>query len=339
MKSAQLITLTPKGLYCPKADLYIDPWYPAGKALITHGHSDHARWGQSLYVAHPITCAVMKHRLGSAIQTESVLYGEKRNINGVEVSFHPAGHIPGSAQVRLSYQGETWVISGDYKTENDGLSSPFEPILCDHFVSECTFGIPVFKWQPQEIIYSEIQQWLQKNQAEGIHSLLLGYSLGKIQRVLQGIGEVAGPIYAHGSILQMNEVLKQTGIVLPEVLPLPKTLEKGAIILAPPAAVGSPWARKLNPVRTAFVSGWMQLRGNRRRRGGDAGFVLSDHADWPGLLSAIKATGAENIYLTHGYKAILARYLREQGYQAVELDTLFEGESMESNEELASQEG
>jgi putative mRNA 3-end processing factor len=326
-----LLTLTEKGLYCPRADLFIDPWYPAGKALITHGHSDHARWGQKQYIATPVTCAVMAHRLGSTIVTTSVRFGEIVRVNGVEISFHPAGHIPGSAQIRLCYRGETWVVSGDYKLEQDGVSEPFEPVSCQHFISECTFGLPVFRWQPQQLVANAIHNWWSQNAAQGNCSILLGYALGKAQRLAQMIQFDVGPVYAHGAVYEMHQVLQAAGVPLKRIEKLPPKVDRDvlarALVLAPPGAEGTPWMKKFLPYRTGMVSGWMQLRGNRRRRAADAGFVLSDHADWSDLNTAIQATGAEHVYLTHGYKSVFARHCRSLGRQALELDTLFEGDN------------
>lgn len=326
-----LLTLTEKGLYCPQADLFIDPWLPAGKALITHGHSDHARWGQSHYLATPITCAIMRHRLGGGISTSAVHYGEHIQHNGVDISFYPAGHIPGSAQIRLSYRGETWVVSGDYKLMNDGVSEPFEPITCQHFISECTFGLPVFKWQDQQTVGNAIHQWWRTNAEQGNCSVLLGYALGKAQRLIQLLDLDVGPVYAHGAVDEMNQVLRSEGVSLKCIERLNSKVDRASLakslVLAPPGAEGTPWMKKLAPYRTGMVSGWMQLRGNRRRRAADAGFVLSDHADWADLNTAIRATGAVHVYLTHGYKAVFARHCRAQGLKAVELDTLFEGDT------------
>lgn len=204
MNREPLISLTDKGLYCANAGIYIDPWRPVEKALITHAHSDHARWGHSNYLAHPVTSALMKQRLGAGINTQSLGYGETLQLNGVKVSFHPAGHIPGSAQIRLEHKAEVWVVSGDYKLEYDGLSEGFSPLSCHHFISECTFGLPVFQWKPQEQIYAEMKEWISQNTAQGLNSLLFGYALGKIQRVLNGIRSLERPIYAHGAVLQMK---------------------------------------------------------------------------------------------------------------------------------------
>jgi putative mRNA 3-end processing factor len=228
----------------------------------------------------------------------------------------------------VAHQGEVWVVSGDYKTEADGLVPTFEPVLCHTFITESTFGLPVFRWKPQPEIYAELNQWWQQNQADGLTSILCGYSLGKAQRLLGGLDPALGPVYVHGAIEATQQALRQAGLALPETLPLPtgKKLPPGSLVLAPPAVLESNWLTKFAPYATGYASGWMNLRGNKRRQAIDRGFVLSDHADWPGLLSAIAATGAERVLVTHGYTDVFSRYLREQGLDSQAVETLFEGE-------------
>lgn len=327
-----LLELTPSGLYCPQADIFIDPWRPVDKAVITHAHSDHARWGMKHYLSHHHSSEVMKLRLGQEISLETLDYGESLDINGVILSLHPAGHIPGSAQVRLEYKGKTVVISGDYKTEDDGLSQPFEPIKCHEFVSECTFGMPIYKWESQKEIFTAINGWWKQNSSSGRNSVLFAYSLGKAQRIINNLDLSIGEIFAHGAIWNTNQALIANGVKVinvPKMTPeIPKSRVKGAMIIAPPSAMGSPWMKQFSPYQTGICSGWMNIRGARRRRAADAGFVLSDHADWEGLISAIKATEAEKVYLTHGSTAVFGRYLEEvERIHAVELKTLFEGEN------------
>lgn len=332
-----LIQLTPKGLYCQEANLYIDPWLPAGNAIITHAHSDHARPGQSLYIGTPLTLATAKHRLGN-IQVSSLVYGEEKRVNGVGITLFPAGHLPGSAQVRIRKGAETWVISGDYKCHQDGLSEPFEPIPCTHFISECTFGLPVFQWQAQSVVMNEINNWWESNARQGLNSIVFAYSLGKAQRILNGLNPAIGQVFAHGSIISINDVLRRNNLALPTCLAVDvnsKERLKGSLIIAPPSAAGTPWLRRFEPYRTSFASGWMAMRGSRRWQAADKGFVLSDHADWNELNQAIALTQAETVYLTHGYKSAFSRYLNEKGINAMELDTLFEGEqaNASNNEE------
>lgn len=327
-----VLSFTERGIYCPAGDFYIDPWRPVDRALITHGHADHARPGHGRYLATHAALPVMRHRLGS-ITAEGIAYGETRQIGGARVSFHPAGHIPGSAQVRVEVGGEVWVVSGDYKTTDDGFCEAYQPVRCHSFITECTFGLPVFRWAPQADVAQEINGWWAANAAEGRKSLLAAYSLGKAQRLLSLMDPKIGPILTHGAVEATNKVLRQQGYDLPETVPVtPETRaadHPGAMVLAPPAALGSAWAKRLGPCSTGFASGWMRLRGIRRRNATDRGFVLSDHADWQGLLDAIEATGAENIYPTHGYTDIFARHLNDIGLNARPVPTEFGGDASE----------
>lgn len=328
-----LITFTDKGLYCPVGDFYIDPWKPVPKALITHGHSDHSRWGHGHYLATEASVPIIKHRLGE-ISIHGVAFGEVIRINGVKVSFHPAGHIIGSAQIRVEYRGEIWVVSGDYKPEPDDISETFELVRCDHFITESTFGLPVFNWKNQQDIFADMKSWWQDNQQAGKTSLICAYSLGKAQRIIQGLGaDIPGRIFTHGAVENMNEVLRNAGIPLRETTRITRETKKeellGQLIITPPSAIGSPWMKKFkNPV-VAMASGWMAMRGARRRRAADKGFILSDHADWNGLNNVIKATGAENIYVTHGYTEIFSQWLNESGYNARVVRTEYGAESEE----------
>jgi putative mRNA 3-end processing factor len=329
-----LLELTPSGLYCRQADIFIDPWKPVEKAIITHAHSDHAKWGMKYYLAHHSSEQVLKLRLGEDIAIETTDYNKATTINGVQISLHPAGHIPGSAQIRLEYKGKVTVVSGDYKVEDDGLSTPFEPVKCHEFVSECTFGLPIYKWAPQEEIFRGVNEWWKENASNGRNSVLFGYSLGKAQRILKYLDRNIGEVFLHGAVHNVNIALAANGLSIPDdpriVADVPKTRFKGAMIVAPPSAMGTPWLKKFSPYQTGICSGWMNIRGARRRRAADAGFVLSDHADWDGLIGAISATGAEKIYLTHGNTASFGKYLTETlKLEAVELETLFGGESAE----------
>lgn len=339
MAQDPILTFTPEGIYCPAGDFHIDPWRPVKNALITHGHADHARAGHGRYLATHAALPVLRHRLGG-VSAEGVEYGETRRIGETDVSFHPAGHVPGSAQIRVAVKGEVWVVSGDYKTEADGLSETFEPVRCHHFVTESTFGLPVFHWQPQTEVAASLNQWWAESAANGITPMLGAYSLGKAQRLLSLLEPDQGPILTHGAVEYTTRVLRAQGLPLPETLLVtPETNPKdfpGAIVLAPPAALGSAWARKFGKVSSGFASGWMQMRGVRRRRALDRGFVMSDHADWDGLNAAITATGAENVYVTHGYTDIFARWLRERGLNANVVQTEFEGEQPEDQGEVQS---
>lgn len=330
-----LLEFTKSGIYCPVAGIHIDPWKPVERALITHGHADHSRWGHRSYLCTESAKPVIRHRLGD-VNIQTIKYGEQIDIGGVKFSFHPAGHILGSAQIRVEHQGEVWVASGDYKLEDDGLSEAFEPVKCHTFITESTFGLPVFQWAPQEEVFAQINAWWRANQAEGKVSVIAAYALGKAQRLLRGVDASIGPIFTHGAIEQTNQVMRKQGVRLPHTQRASTNIVKsqyaGGLILAPPSALGSAWMRKFPPASVAMASGWMALRGARRRRGADRGFILSDHADWNGLLDAVAATGAETIIATHGYAAVFSKYLAEErGLNAFEVQTEFQGEAEEAD--------
>jgi putative mRNA 3-end processing factor len=318
-------------MYCPQGDFYIDPWRQVDRALITHAHGDHARHGHQKYLSHHDSIPIMKARLGFHLY-EGVGYGETRMINGVKVSFHPAGHIIGSAQIRLEYKGHIWVASGDYKTEYDGISPAFEPVKCDTFITESTFGLPVYHWSDQSKIFDEMNLWWQHNKDHGITSVILAYSLGKAQRIIHNIDRSIGPVYLHGSIYNMNKAIMDSGIALPVCRKIEPALKKdvfnGALVIAPPGATVSAWLSKFNDYSIAAASGWMAIRGGRTRQSADKGFALSDHADWAGLNAAIKATGAERVIVTHGYTEIFSRWLRENGYDSRTVETQFTGDAL-----------
>lgn len=318
-----LIKFTSKGLYCPPANVYIDPWRKVDKAIITHGHSDHARPGMKSYLCAEHSLPILKVRLGK-INVRGIPYGESITINGVSISFHPAGHILGSAQVRVSYKGEIWVISGDYKTENDGISGAFEPVKCHHFVTETTFGLPVYQWQPQGQVFSQIHKWWENNKADNRPSIIHAYSLGKAQRILHNIDNSIGEIFAHPAILQLNKAYEEAGKKIIDVRSVhdaqPEDKTK-ALFITPSSGESVQWMRGMKNPSTASASGWMQVRGARRRRNTERGFVLSDHADWNGLNDAIDATGAENIYVTHGYTSIMKDWLTHRGLNAAVVST------------------
>ena len=328
-----LLEVTAQGLYCERGNFHIDPWGEVERALITHAHSDHARWGPKTYLTVTPGTGLLRARMGPDASIEAMEYGESRKIGDVTVSFHPAGHVLGSSQVRVEHGGEVWVASGDYKTTADRTCAPFEPVRCHTFITESTFGLPIYRWAPQEQVFGQIDSWWRDNQEHGRASILFAYSLGKAQRLIAGVNPEIGPIFCHGAVQRLNEIYRESGIALPPTLPAVEA-EKGydwsrALIVAPPSCNGTPWMRKFGTVSTAFASGWMRLRGARRRESLDRGFVLSDHADWPGLLSAIDATGADQVLVTHGYRAQLARWLGENGRVARALETKFEGEAVQ----------
>jgi putative mRNA 3-end processing factor len=329
MPKKPLLEFTDCGIYCNAGKFYIDPWKPVDDAVITHAHADHAYTGHKQYLAHHLSKEVLLYRLGD-IRLRTIEYGETITKNGVEITMFPAGHVIGSAQIRVSYKGEVWVVSGDYKTEDDGISTPFEPVKCHHFISECTFGMPVYSWKPQSQIFNEVNNWWRSNVSNGVATVIVGYSLGKAQRILQNLDLSIGNVYTHGVIENTNEALRRNGVVLnpTERITMQSSKEevRKGIILAPPSSVGTPWMRKFGPYSFGYCSGWMALRGAKRRRAADRGFIMSDHADWNGLVSAIDATDCECVYLTHGYTASFTRYLNEIGFNAREVHTLYGGE-------------
>ncbi|HTN49798.1 MAG TPA: ligase-associated DNA damage response exonuclease [Burkholderiaceae bacterium] len=328
-----LLCQRPEGMYCPVGDFHIDPWRPVRRAVITHAHGDHARPGHADYLAVQEAHEVLHARLG-AIRLQSVRYGEGVVINGVRVSLHPAGHVLGSAQVRLEHAGRVWVASGDYKMGADPTCAPFEGVRCDVFVTESTFGLPIYRWPSAVEVFAEIDAWWAANAAEGRTSVLFGYAFGKSQRILRGVDRAIGPIVVHGAIEVLNAAYRASGVELPatrRVQEVSRDELARALVLAPPSAAGSPWLRRFGNYSDAFASGWMQVRGARRRRALDRGFVLSDHADWPGLQQAIEATGASRIIVTHGQSGAMVRWLDERGFQAESFATEFGDEQAEGS--------
>ena len=330
-----LLRSTDRGLYCQAGDFYVDPWQPVDRAVITHAHGDHARWGSRAYLGSREGARVLRTRLGPDVRIRTVVFGEPVEVNGVRVSLHPAGHILGSAQVRVEHRGEVWVVSGDYKTEADPTCTRFEPVRCHTFVTESTFGLPIYRWRPDREAFAAIDAWWRRNAREGRASLLFGYALGKAQRLLAGLDASIGPLYAHGAVERLNADYRESGVALPPTrnpMHEPRGTDwGGAMIVAPPSAQGTPWTRRFGNAATAFASGWMRVRGQRRRRSVDRGFVLSDHVDWPSLLEAIRATGAERVWVTHGYREAVVRWLREHGWDAEAVASRWEGESDEAD--------
>ncbi|GAA4017453.1 ligase-associated DNA damage response exonuclease [Actimicrobium antarcticum] len=316
---SDLVVARPEGLYCVPGKFYIDPWRAVDRAVITHGHADHSRTGHAHYLATAAGEGILRSRLGT-INLQTLAYGETVIHNGVTISLHPAGHVLGSAQVRMEYQGETWVASGDYKVEPDATCAPFEPVRCDTFITESTFGLPIYRWQPQQLVFDDINDWWRANAANGRASVLFCYSFGKTQRILSGVDPSIGPIICHGAAEPLNRVYRDGGVALPETRLVTEISDKAdlkrALVLAPPATAGSPWIKRFGDYSDAFASGWMLLRGARRRRAVDRGFVLSDHADWPGLMQAIKGTGAQRVIVTHGQIGVMVKWLQQNGLEA-----------------------
>jgi putative mRNA 3-end processing factor len=328
--SEQLVVVTANGLYCPPGGFHIDPWKPVQTALITHAHGDHLRHGSARYILARPGAPIAKLRLGSDRELAPLDYGTRLSLGSTTVSLHPAGHILGSAQVRIEYGGRVWIVSGDYKRQPDPTCAAFEQLECDVFISEATFALPVYRWPPTSQVVGEISRWWHSNRERGLASALFCYSLGKSQRVLaELLAYTSEPVYVHGAVDSLVGVYRRAGIKMVPTLPIPsdrRTDFRGALILAPPSAAGTPWMRRFGEHSSGFCSGWMRVRGDRRRRGYDRGFVISDHADWPGLTGTCRATKARRVLLTHGYSDALTRYLVESGLDAGALQTDFGAE-------------
>lgn len=338
--SAPLVTVTANGLYCPPGDFYIDPWQPEHSvgnpekrqqtAVITHGHGDHLRHGSSRYILARPGAGIARMRLGGDRELQPIEYGERIELGHTTVSLHPAGHILGSAQVRIEHEGRVWVVSGDYKRDPDPTCAPFEPVECDVFISEATFALPVYRWPRTAQVVEEIARWWRSNQERGLASVLFCYALGKAQRVLAELRAFTQePVFLHGAVDSLVGVYRRAGIAMLPTRPVGTERGRdyrGALVIAPPSAAGTPWMRRFGDHATGFCSGWMRVRGDRRRRGYDRGFVISDHADWPALVDTCYATRARRILLTHGYSDALSRYLNERGVEAAALNTQYGAE-------------
>ena len=329
MNQNTLIQLTANGLYCPQGDFYIDPWQAVDRAIITHAHGDHLRWGCRSYLVSKEGERVTRTRLGPDAHIQTAAYGQPVMLNGVRISLHPAGHILGSAQIRVEYEGEVWVVSGDYKVEPDVTCTPFELVACHTFITESTFGLPIYRWPPQAQVFAGINNWWRANQQSGKASLLFGYTLGKAQRLLAGVDRTIGPIFTHGAVERINRDYRAAGIDLPPTAYVGGAGKQDwsqALIVAPPSARGTPWQRRFGALSAAFASGWMRIRGARRQRAIDRGFVLSDHVDWPSLFATVEATGARRVWVTHGYSAVVSRRLAELGLETAVVPTRFSDE-------------
>lgn len=322
--------MTRRGLFCERGDFYVDPWKPVERAVVTHAHSDHAYRGNGIYLVAKEGEELARIRLDPEAKIESQPYGKAISINGVKVSFHPAGHILGSSQARIEYKGEVWVISGDFKLTPDPTCAPFEPLKCNFFITEATFGLPIYRWPDPNEVFAEMNAWWRRNQERTKASVIFAYSLGKAQRVLAGVDDSIGQIFTHGSVERLTNAYRNAGVKMPKTTYAGNVTNKkefaSSLIVAPPSAQGSAWLRRFGPHSTGFASGWMMVRGARRQRAIDRGFVLSDHADWPELNRAVQATDAETVYVTHGFSQEFARWLNENGVNAVTLKTQFVGD-------------
>ncbi len=328
-----LIEVREAGLYCPAGRFHVDPWKPVPQALITHGHGDHARPGNESVVAVDRGLDILRKRLPDA-QLRGVKFGETVDFRGVKVSFHPAGHVLGSAQIRVEHKGEVWVVSGDYKRQPDPTCRPFEVIPCDVFITEATFALPIYRWEAPKDVAEQIAQWWRHNAEADRASVLYAYILGKSQRILAELARIKDlpecVVYTHGATEKLVAIYREAGVEMLDTKLVSeepkKTKWNGRLVLAPPSVRRSPWVRRFGKHETAFASGWMQVRGTRRGRGLSRGFVLSDHADWASLLRTVNETGASKVLCTHGFADVLARYLRDEGVDAAALETRFDGE-------------
>lgn len=338
----KILSVTPNGLYCEQGNFYVDPWRPVDHAIITHAHADHARWGSKKYLAADTSSQVLRIRMGEKANLKFQPLGQPLTIGGVSVTFYPAGHILGSAQVKIERDGYSIVVSGDYKRNPDPTCQPFEPVRCNTFITESTFGLPIYRWPDPKTVFDGINDWWRDNQAAGKASVLLAYSLGKAQRLLSGVDASIGKIYTHGAVEKLNAGYREAGVNLPDTTYVGEVDAKAtdwtqSLIVAPPAAVGGPWAKRFGKISVAMASGWMQIRGTRRRRSMDRGFILSDHVDWNDLMQTIRDTEAENVWVTHGYSDIVVRHLREQGLNAKVVETEFTGEMLDEPAEAEAQ--
>jgi putative mRNA 3-end processing factor len=323
---------TADGLYCPAGDFYIDPWGVVERAVITHAHGDHARAGSRSYLCETFCAPLLRRRFAGEAVIETRGYGEVVQLGSTRVSFHPAGHVLGSAQVRIEGPDGVWVVSGDYKRAPDPTCLPFEPIRCDTFVTESTFGLPIFHWDPANGVIAELLAWWEDNRVANRASLLFCYTLGKAQRILAELALVTDrKVLVHGAMISMIEAYREAGIRMLVTSPLierPRGASfAGELILAPLLARGTPWMRRLGDFSDAFASGTMRVRGARRQRNVDRGLVLSDHADWPALLQTIREVGASRVLTTHGHPEPFARYLASQGFESGVIRTAWEGEA------------
>ena len=334
-----LVVLRPQGLYCPPGDFYIDPWRPVDRAVITHAHGDHARMGHGHYLAAAPGEGVLRTRLGP-IDLQPLAYCEPIVHHGVRVSMHPAGHVLGSAQVRLEYRGRVWVASGDYKfmerTDDPRDVDPTCPAVRAGPLRRLHHRIDVraadLSLRSRSARSSRgIDAWWRANADSGRASVLFCYAFGKAQRVLAGIDASIGPIFCHGAVEPLNRAYREAGVALPPTTLVSEVTDRSVfrrgLVLAPPSASGSTWMRRFGEFSDGFASGWMLLRGARRRRGLDRGFVLSDHADWPGLHAAIAASGASRVIVTHGQVPVMVRWLAENGLDAEAFETEYGDEA------------
>jgi putative mRNA 3-end processing factor len=332
MRRRDLVELKPEGLYCAAGDFWIDPWRPVPRALITHAHGDHARWGMGEYLAAEQSLGLLRARVGRDSAIRTVAYRDELSIGATKVSFHSAGHVLGSSQIRIEHDGEVWVVSGDYKRAPDPTCAPFEVVECDTFITEATFALPIYRWCPGAQVARDVLAWWDQCAREGRAAVVFCYALGKAQRLLSELSFITDrPAYLHGAMIELVNAYREAGVPMIPTEPVAEQARgkdyAGALILAPPSAAGSTWMRRFKNASTGFASGWMQVRGNRRRRGYDRGFILSDHADWLALIDTVRDTKATRVLATHGNTDAFVAYLCEQGLNAQTLRTEFGGEA------------
>jgi putative mRNA 3-end processing factor len=310
-----------QGLYCAPGDFFIDPVSSVDRAVVTHGHADHARPGNATVLASPATLAIMAARYGQAatLQTQALEPGEAIGIGGVTVSLHPAGHVLGSCQVRLEYRGQRIVVSGDYKRRRDPTCAAFEPIPCDVFITEATFGLPVFRHPPAD---KEVAKLLASVALFPERCHLVGvYALGKAQRVIALLREAGydQTIFIHGALQSLCDLYRQWSVDLGSLEPatgVPPDRLKGAIVLAPPGQLADKWSRRFPDPLVAYASGWMRVRQRARQGGVELPLIISDHADWDELTETARDVGAPEIWVTHGREEALAHQLETMGIRA-----------------------
>ena len=322
-----LLINTAEGMYCPAAQAWIDPHRPVTRALITHAHADHARPGCDEYWATTSSAGILRQRLGQSINPRTLNYKQQQQICNAVVSFHSAGHVLGSAQIRLEVNGEVWVVTGDYKRCPDPSCEPFDPVPCDVLITEATFALPIYRWSDGATLAHSIKEWWQGDRSRP--SLLFCYAFGKAQRVMAELAAIGvdDEVLLHGAVETVTRHYRDLSVPMVPSRPVSELPRKeslaGRLVLALPSAHRSSWMRRFPAPQTAFASGWMAVRGARRRKGYERGFVLSDHADWQGLIRTVKESGAQRVYVTHGQNDVLARYLNEvEGIQAAPLAAL-----------------
>lgn len=331
-RKEDILVETSAGMYCPAGQFYIDPVKKVERALITHAHADHARAGMGHYWTSVSGAPLVRKRVGHGSGVTALPFGERFSMGAAVVSFHPAGHVLGSAQIRIEHGGQVWVVSGDYKRDPDPSCEPFEPVACDVFVTECSFAAPQYVWpEPSEIV-QRILDWWDQCRSEARCALLCTYALGKSQRVLAELAARRNTTaYLHRNLVPMVKLYRQAGVRMLETEPVDEQVRfkdwAGQLVLAPPGVAGTPWIKRFEPCSLAFASGWMGIDGGKRSgsREWEKGFVLSDHADWEAILKTIEQTGARRVLAMHGHTGSLIDELHRRGIQAEQFGNIAQG--------------